>query len=332
MNAADCSLSKRFAGAPSEDRRGLPRWQHIAVALILAAAAVLAATAEPAHANDANADLSAEQIKAINAERIVIAGRQRMLAEGMAANLCFSDSRIARDAAQNKLYVMWNVFSWYHRGIVQGNLELGLPPETSKRVLTPWVDVDRSWSELKEIYEPVLAGGSVSAPAFDRAIALTDVVANQSSIVVAALRSVHAKDLGQAGFGTGLLIDLYERQRMLAERISKNVCLIARGDRNDARLTDLSETVKIFRASLDAFQNGLADLGVPPPPTPEIAESLRAAQFHWQSVAAFAFAIVGGMELGEDAMTDFASTMDLFNSNMTAALNHLVSYNNARDG
>lgn len=262
----------------------------------------------------------------------MIAGRQRMLAEGMAANLCFAESGVAAERSRNQLYVMWNVFSWYHRGIVKGNLELGLPPEPSKKVLTSWIDVDRSWSELKEIYEPVLAGASVSAAAFDRAIALTNDVAQKSTVVVAALRSEHAKDLGQSGFGSGLLIDLYERQRMLAERISKNVCLIARGDRDEARLNDLSETVNVFRASLDAFQNGLSDMGVPPPPTPGIAESLQAAQFHWQSVAAFAFAIVGGMELGDDAMSEFADTMNLFNSNMTAALNQLVSHNNAQGG
>ncbi len=310
----------------------ISRWYKAALTLALAAWVFSSPNLGPASAQEAADGQTAAEIRAINGERLVIAGRQRMLAEGMAANLCFATSGIARDRSQNKLYVMWNVFSWYHRGIVKGNLELGLPPEPSKKVLTPWIEVDRSWNELKTIYEPVLKGAPVDTTAFDRAIALTDDVAKKSTVVVAALRSEHAKDLGQRGFGSGLLIDLYERQRMLAERISKDVCLIARGDRSEARLKDLSETVTVFRASLDAFQNGMADMGVPPPPTQGIADSLQAAQFHWLSVAAFAFAIVGGMELGGDAMSEFANTMDLFNSNMTAALNQLVSHNNAQGG
>ncbi len=301
-----------------------------AAMLLTAMALVLPA---PALANDASEpEVSAEELRTIAGERLVIAGRQRMLAEGMAANLCFAESNISRNKSQNQLYVMWNVFSWYHRGIVKGNLELGLPPEPSKKVLASWISVDQSWSELKSIYNPVLSGKSVTSDAFNRAISLTDDVAEKSTTVVAALRAVNAKDLGPRGFGSGLLIDLYERQRMLAERISKTVCLIARGDRSKERLKDLGDTVQIFRASLDAFQNGLSDMGIPPPPTDEIASNLQAAQSQWQSVAAFAFAIVGGMQLGEDALSEFSEAMDLFNSHMTEALNRLVEHNGTSGG
>lgn len=265
-------------------------------------------------------------------ERLVIAGRQRMLAEALAAKLCYSEMNITPADMRSDAYVMWNIFGWYHQGIRTGNRELELGPESNRDVLLAWASVDTAWKPLKDIYRPVLSGDGVSAPEFERAMKLTGDVSQRATDLVARIRDAYADELGPRGFGSALLIDLYERQRMLGERIQKGVCLTARGDADAAELEDLTRTIEIFSASLEAFQNGREDVGVPSPPTPQIAGNLSDALSHWRPVAAFAYASAIGQQLGKQELSEFADAMELFIVNMTAAINGLVSHQNKMKG
>ncbi|MEM9736945.1 MAG: type IV pili methyl-accepting chemotaxis transducer N-terminal domain-containing protein [Pseudomonadota bacterium] len=259
------------------------------------------------------------------AERLVIAGRQRMLAEGMAAKLCLAESGIARENSQNELYLMWNIFDWYHVGLVFGNPQLGLAREESLRVVGAWRALDGDWAVLKSIYEPVLEGASVSAADFAQAQVSTGAVTQGATDLVAALRAAYSQELGPQGFGSALLIDLYERQRMLTQRMAKDVCLISRGETGADRQANLTQVIEIFDASLNAFQNGLPEAGVPQPPTQAIAARLSEAKSLWDPVKPVAFAAAGGRELNGAELTGFAVTMDRFLSVMTAAINELVA-------
>lgn len=257
-------------------------------------------------------------------ERIVIAGRQRMLAEGMAAKLCLSYSGVESEANSRELYMMWNIFRWYHASLRTGNIELGLSIEANPDVLRAWREIDQVWGGLSGFYEEALDNGGVDPLTFQLAMDLTGTVTDGASNLVATLRSAYAEELGPRGFGNALLIDLYERQRMLAQKIAKDVCLIAQGDRSEARRTNLMETAGIFAASLDAFQNGLADVGVPPPPSEEIAGDLAEARHHWQTIAGLvASASLGNMPSAEETAA-FAADMDLFIASMTGAINALT--------
>lgn len=260
------------------------------------------------------------------ASRIVIAGRQRMLAEGMAAKLCFIESGVAREESLNEFYVMWNIFSWYHRGISGGNPQLQLSTERSDKVLESWNRLDRTWQPLKAIYEPVLDGGRVSDQTFARTIGMTAEVTDGATDLVAALRSAYADQLGPQGFGAALLLDLYERQRMLAQKIAKDVCLLARGEGGAARREELSGTATIFALSLDAFLNGREDVSVPKPPTPEIASALDRAQRHWLAIEGTVRDASGGRAPDGAGLATLAETMDRFIAEMTVAINGLVSY------
>ena len=261
-------------------------------------------------------------------ERIVIAGRQRMLAETMAGKLCVAEFGIAPELNLNRVYVSWNIFSWYHLGIRTGNTQLELDAEQNRNVLAAWRKLDLEWQVLRELYRPALSGRRVIGSDFNTTMEKTQHVAEEASTLVAIIRSAYAKDLGAQGFGSALLIDLYERQRMLGARIAKDVCLISRGDSSTARLEGLTQTIEIFNLSLDAFQNGREDVGVPKPPNPQIAQSLLDAQTHWRPVSAFAYASAIGQKLGPVELGEFSDAMELFNVKMTEAINRLVSHKN----
>lgn len=269
-----------------------------------------------------------EELRRQVRERIVTAGRQRMLAETMAGKLCFAESGIAPDLNRNRVYVSWNIFSWYHRGIRAGNVQLELDAEQDRKVLAAWRKLDAEWRTLSELYRPTLSGKRVVGTDFKTTIDKTRRVTEEATTLVATIRSAYAKDLGAQGFGSALLIDLYERQRMLGARIAKDVCLISRGDTGQARLEGLTRTIEIFNLSLEAFQNGREDVGVPSPPNRGIAQSLLDAQAHWRPVSAFAYASAIGQQLGPVELGEFSDAMELFNVKMTEAINRLVSHKN----
>lgn len=289
------------------------------IAVLLSGASASAQTAAP----------KAEEAIALStpvAERLVIAGRQRMLAEGMAASLCLVLSDLATETNRGKLYVNWNIFEWYHQAILRGNRALGLTLELDPQVLAAWNGLDKDWKVLRPAYEPSLAGQPISDAEIDRIKTVTEAVTQRATDLVASLRSAYSHELGPQGFGAALLLDLYERQRMLGQSILKDVCLIARGLDTEARRKKLMRTAEIFSTSIDAFISGLEEVGIRPPPTPQIIDSLVAARTHWQPVTALAFASAQGMQLDRGALAEFADAMDLFNAQMTAAINALVTH------
>ena len=305
-------------------------WRRARVAVVLGLIAGLAVPVTPG-AQETAEDPAPKRSREEVAELLVIAGRQRMLAEGMASKLCFAESGVVRRESQNELYVMWNIFDWYHAGLMFGNPQLDLAPEQSAEVIGAWRELDVDWAVLKAIYEPVLGGASVSAEDFSQAQTKTGEVTDGATDLVAALRANYSAELGPRGFGSALLIDLYERQRMLSQRLAKDVCLIARGDRAAARVDGLGEAVGIFSLSLDAFQNGLEEAGVPQPPTPEIAARLAEAKTYWDPVKPLADRAASGQALAPAELERFAVTMDRFLATMTAAINGLVAFN-SREG
>lgn len=265
-------------------------------------------------------------------DRLVTAGRQRMLAQGMAATLCLADAGVAPDGSIAELYVMRNIFGWSHESMMWGNGNLNVSPEADGRVKRAWHELNAEWKPLEELYDAVLQGGRLTAGEFDRAIAMTGTVTDRATDVVTALRSAYSGDLGMRGVGAALLIDLYERQRMLGHMIAKDVCLVSRGDLSPARLASLEGTLDIFNQSLWAFVNGRPDVGVPPPATPEIAEALHAASEHWNAVTAFAAATARGRRPEQAELASFAASMDRVASAMTVAINGLVSFQENQPG
>jgi len=260
-----------------------------------------------------------------SAERLTIAGRQRMLAQGMAAKLCLIEQGVNPLASQGELYVMWNIFTWYNAGIRYGNPVLDVTTEVDPRVKKAWANLDTQWNVLKALHEKQLDRKSLTEDDFSKAMAKTQQVTEEASKLVASLRGAYADQLGSQGFGQALLIDLYERQRMLAHKITKQICLTTRGQNSEADLASLQEQIDIFALSLEAFQNGRPDVGVPPPPSEEIAVRLVAAQGFWEPMQPLVRGVAKGQSLSKHRLGRLALAMDGFIVEMTAAMNALTA-------
>lgn len=264
-------------------------------------------------------------------KRIAIAGRQRMLAESMAKSACYAQSGIDTEASLQNLYVTWNVYGWYHRGLHSGNPQLELFPETDKRVLRRWEEIDKTWAGVAAVGKTAWQGQTLSAGQFETMMDRTREMSEQNNLLVSELRASYGDKLAASGGQmSALLIDLYERQRMLGQKLSKEVCLIARDFQTDNMRGSLSTTISTFSNSLDAFLTGMPALNIPAAPTPGIKDSLVTAKSHWTAITDVAKAAEAGQNISQEDLVRFREEMDLFLSDMTMAINLLVAHEAAK--
>lgn len=276
----------------------------------------------PSKAADAEIPVNAETV----GHRINIAGRQRMLLERMAKMFCYARSGVDVMASVDSLTKAKNLFSATHNAFAQGNAEKNIFPETVDSVRDSWVKVNSNWTVLSEIYDRALSGAFVSEEDFATANDVTLMTRKEANDMVAQLRTAYAPQLGGGGFGSAILIDLYGRQRMLSQKLSKEVCLVARGHQLDKTRPELAATLELFENSLNAFINGMPIAGVPVPPSDEIATQLAIAEAEWVAVADVAHAVAKGNAVSLVELERFAEGTDKFLPEMNKAVQLLAAH------
>ena len=259
-------------------------------------------------------------------KRIAIAGRQRMLAEGMAKEVCYIDAGVDTTESLRELYVMWNVYGWYHRGIYLGNAQLDLFEEKNERIKRMWIEVDQVWDGIAPKYNSIMENEVVANGDFDQVMQITDKLSFLNNDLVSLLGSVYAGDINDAGHGSALLINLYERERMLSQKLSKEACLIQHGYQSDATRARFVETRDNFTVSMNALINGMESVSVPAAPTSEIRDQLLKAQSHWNNVQGLADLVAKGGGLNREQMSTFRQEMNEVVGELTIAIAMLVQY------
>ncbi|QHQ36107.1 type IV pili methyl-accepting chemotaxis transducer N-terminal domain-containing protein [Algicella marina] len=287
----------------------------------LAAAIALPAIVEPAVAQ------SREGATKTMGTRYTIAGRQRMLSEGMASAICLSRLNVEQEENESDLYVMRNVFDWYHLGINGGNSGLELQAEQSRLVRRKWERVDKVWQDLSVKYDRVLEGVYIPESDFNAIIDETALLSDLNNSLVVSFRSEYEDEISaDGGLGNALLIDLYERQRMLGKKLSKDICLIAQNYNVEESRASLVETVGIYENSVRAFIEGMPALGVPPAPTEEIRDQLELVSQNWASIRPIAEAVANGGQPDLDDLETLHGTMEKITGEMTQAIEALVRF------
>ena len=214
-------------------------------------------------------------------------------------------------------------------GMRRGDAEMGLFAEENAEVRKALRQVDVMWSALSSGYEDALSGALVTEDDFAILMDTTLEVRKRANDTVAQLRATYSDHLGDGGFGGALLIDLYGRQRMLSQKLSKEVCLVARGYNLTETVPELQATLKLFEDSLRAFMEGLAVAGVPLPPSQEIADQLALAHAEWEPIRLTAATIASGGAVSLTDLSRFAIGADRFLVEMNKAVKLLEAHQSA---
>lgn len=253
------------------------------------AVAMAATLAMPAAANnttgqDTGQVVLAQQVEQDGAsQRINLSGKLRMLSQRVTAAACYTQSGIDSEASADVLNAATKEFEDIIAGLEFGDENLGIfGAEERRKTLFGLGKLNEIWMPVNGLAHAVGDGnGSMddvtsmaeqAAPLLEMAQTLVTEISGQYS---------NPAEIIQAN---AMRIDIAGRQRMLAQRMSKNVCLISAGINVEAATEELRGAAEIFETSLMALRNGMAAAGIQPPPNDEISDQLGEVAAIWGEV------------------------------------------------
>ncbi len=210
--------------------------------------------------------------------RINLAGRQRMLTQRMARQICAAEAGIDvetnRDAARDTAQIFAQVLVQLR----DGGGEESLSPETNQRVLKELSQVALLW----ETYSAAIRSLSDEMQGAD-----LDQVRQLNSGVLTAMNA--AVDAMEEAAGSSMAPELAKtinvagRQRMLTERALMWACLRTTGTGGQGDAEEARAAKTLFTSSLAALRAG--EDGLVAPPSWEIEAQLEAVADLWSDLA-----------------------------------------------
>ena len=207
------------------------------------------------------------------AKALNVAGRQRMLSQKMGAEFLMVKLGISTVENKNKLDADIAAFAKALNGLITGDTEAGIPAPPNEQIARQLGQVKLLWANYLRALE---SGGKSSVG--DIAL-FGDPLLRESDKTV----QMYEYAAAEAGFKkTGTVINVAGRQRMLSQKMTKEICLIALdADKGDSR-SKLKEARQLFDSSHNALLKGSAEMGIPATTSPEIKKQLAEVDALWK--------------------------------------------------
>ena len=265
---------------------------HLAATFMGAVAAMGMVCATPAAANGITQDVG-------SSERVNLSGQLGTLSERITAAACNLSAGIATTESQAVLQISTHHFTRINKALLEGNRGFGiLGEETRPRTLQAIDDLNAKWEPLQEMANATQAASNDVASVSSLA-EQSDPLQKEAQILVSEITGQYADPVALL-HADALLLEIAGRQRMLANRVSKNVCLIASDVRDEEAMAELQQTITLFDTSLNALQYGLESVGVRPPPNSAIEAGLGIVADEWNTIRPILDATIGGADLTDE--------------------------------
>ncbi len=218
------------------------------------------------------------------AQRINIAGRQRMLSQRMAKAACLMATDISFAAAYDQLTQAYGLFERSEAALRIGDEVMGMHPETSAKVLDALAAVSQPWADYKVVIEKGIDGGTIENADLDSLDSASLDVLKYMNIAVFKTVRDYAAITEDVPLGLTITVDIAGRQRMLTQKAIKEACLMTVAADPTVHAERLAESIELFDQSLKALRDGYEDVGVMAAPTREIDRKLLEVESLWQPV------------------------------------------------
>ena len=207
---------------------------------------------------------------------INLAGRQRMLTQKMSKEMLLVAKGIDAEANRKSLAKTSQLFDSTLKGLRDGSAELGLPPTESAVTRKQLAKVEKLWAEFHAVVKQVIDGGDVDiAKVADLNLPL---LKNMNTAV--RLYEKEAKKV--TGKSAGIVINLAGKQRMLTQKMSKEILLVALGHDAENNRSNVRNTASLFDRTLKGLKDGDADLELPKTENGAIRSQLDTVAALWQ--------------------------------------------------
>lgn len=207
------------------------------------------------------------------AKALNVAGRQRMLSQKMGAE--FLMAKLGISAVENKSAMDADIaaFAKALGNLTTGAGEAGIPAPPNEQILRQFGQVKLLWAS----YSRALQSGGTSSVA--------DISLFGDPILRESDKAVQMYELAaaEAGFKKkGSVINIAGRQRMLSQKMIKEICLISLNESKNDSLSELKEARRLFDSSHNALLKGNAEMGIAATKNPEIKKQLAEVDSLWK--------------------------------------------------
>ena len=200
-------------------------------------------------ANEANTAAKTEitQTKQQSGNVINLAGKQRMLTQKMSKEALFVAKGLDADANKANLQKTAALFDKTLKGLIAGDSELNLPKTTNPEILAQLEVVSKLWTSFKANIDKVIAGNADKATLEAIAKENLPLLKNMNKAV-----GMYAKASGSnLDPQMAKTINLAGKQRMLTQKMTKELLLVANGIDADNNKQNAKKTAQLFESTLD---------------------------------------------------------------------------------
>ena len=211
-----------------------------------------------------------------------LSGRQRMLSQKMSKELLQVALNLNKTSSLKALDATAQQFDQILNGLKVGNAELGLPASSDFVILFQINVVETTWGRYQTLIQRVQTTGKVT-DADVTEISQTSLKLLKESNQLVTLFELASKRSGlKADPVLASIINVAGRQRMLSQKMSKELLLIHYGVDVEANKLNLLATVTLFDRTLKGLIEGDSLLGLPATRAHVIRERLLAVQAIWE--------------------------------------------------
>lgn len=215
---------------------------------------------------------------------INLAGKQRMLIQKMVKETLLMYAGVDVEKNRDNLNQTVRLFRKTLAGLRDGDESLQLPPTKSELIKAQLEVVKLIFKDLEVIFERIING---EMPSYDAAIEISEkepLLLDNMNIVVE-MYEQEARDVmyGKESF-LGIEINLAGKQRMLTQKMTKEVFLIYLNVERRKNKRLLRETYTLFDKTLKGLKYGDGDLGLPGTTGKKIARQIDYVMRIWNEL------------------------------------------------
>lgn len=192
-----------------------------------------------------------------------LSGKQRMLTQKMSKEVMLIALGIEAEGNLKNLAATSSLFDKTLKGLRNGDQSLGLPATEKRRILKQLDKIDTIWATFYPVIQQVTDSKSVSTDQI-KSVASQNLPLLKEMNKAVGLYEKDAKKNGlEAAPGLAATINLAGKQRMLTQKMSKELFLIALGYEVEQNKLNLLETYTLFDRTLKGLVSGDETLGLP---------------------------------------------------------------------
>ncbi len=200
---------------------------------------------------------------------INLAGKQRMLTQKMSKEILLIAKGIGVNGNKAGLEETADLFDKALKGLINGDKDLGLAKTSDVAIRAQLEEVSGLWVEFRPNVDAALSG-KVDKTVLEKVAAQNLPLLKSMNEAVQMYARMSGSDLSPVMVAT---VNLAGKQRMLTQKMTKELLLIANDIGVDANKASLQKSVALFERTLNALLDGDGELGLPG--TRDVATRIR---------------------------------------------------------